>query len=195
MSRRLQEIIDFLQEIDKLKNVERQVNTSGGRPESSAEHTWHLCMGLWLLKDELGIPFNLERAFKMALVHDLVEIHAGDTFFFDDAAQAHKRAREEEAAIKLFAQLPVELSAELKSLWHEYEAKSSPEARVVGAIDKLMPVIQNILSEGSGWKKHNLNYDRIMQKKEQYLAGLSGLDIVWQITQDLMAEAKEKNYC
>ncbi len=191
----LPKIVGFIKEIEQLKNVERQVYTSGGRPESVAEHTWHLGMAIWLLQGELGIDFDLGRALKIALVHDLVEIYAGDTFFFDEAGQAEKHERERLAADRLCSQLPRELAAELLGLWEEYERRASAEAKVVKAVDQLMPVIQNILSEGSGWRKHNLTYDQILSKKKRYLENLGGIDVIWRITEELMAEAKLRNFC
>ncbi|MBI3305179.1 HD domain-containing protein [Candidatus Parcubacteria bacterium] len=193
MKRSTKQIVEFLKEIDKLKEVKRQVHTTSGRQENSAEHSWHLALAVWLLKDELGFRLNTAKAVELALVHDLVEIYAGDTYFFDTEGHRDKNAREQKALVRLARQLPKPLGRELRQLWNEYETKYSPEACTVKALDKILPVIQNIISGAREWKKGKLTYERIVAAKNNIWPRFpQKRDVLWDILEDLLAEAKAK---
>lgn len=193
MTKRTRKIIEFLKVADKLKSVERRVHTASGRPENSAEHSWHLALAVWLLQDTVPFKLNLERALKTALVHDLVEIYAGDTFFFDQKAKRGQKKRERRAANRLFSQLPNPLAKELRELWRGYESGKTPEAKIVKALDKIMAVMQNIITDGSGWKKHRISYADLQTHKIPAVGKYIGTNsALWGILEELLAEAKRK---
>jgi putative hydrolase of HD superfamily len=147
MENRTKITLDFIEEIEKLKHIKR-INTLSdkSRQESDAEHSWHLAMMVLLLKDELGVKFNVEKAIKIALVHDLVEIYAGDMWPADEKEKQEKKKREEKAAEKLFSQLPDNLQEEIKGYWLEYEGADTPESKVVKALDKITYPLHYALS-------------------------------------------------
>src|SRR3989338_7739397 len=136
-NKRLSQIIGFLREIEEFKTLYRKIILKDSRFESDAEHTWHMCMFALLLKDEMSSNLNLEKVFKLALIHDLPEIYAGDTYAFDEEGKKTKAEREEKAARELFSKLPEDLCKEMHELFVEYENLKSPEARFVKAIDKI----------------------------------------------------------
>lgn len=147
IGKRLLKILNFIEQIEKLKQVAR-INTlsNRSRQESDAEHSWHLAMIVLLLKDELGIKFNAEKAIKIALVHDLVEIYTGDMWPDGEQEQKEKLAREKLSAKKLFSKLPLDLKKEIKGYWDEYEEMKTEEARVVKALDKIVYPMHYALS-------------------------------------------------
>jgi len=151
----------FLLEADKLRRVERQTFLSdGSRHENSAEHSWHLALALLLFSDaarESGV--DLERAIQLALLHDLVEIHAGDTFVY--AEQEGRVERERQGARRLFSELPDEQNEEFQALWEEYEAKQTPEARFVAAFDRLCPMLLNFATDGRAWRAHGVSIEQV----------------------------------
>lgn len=193
MTKHTRKIIEFLKVADKLKAVKRRVHTAAGRPENSAEHSWHLALAVWLLKDELGFRFDVSRALEIALVHDLVEIYAGDTYFFDVAGRNDKDGRERRALARLVRQLPSHLSKELQQLWHGYETKHSLEARVVKALDQISPIIQILITSGGQWRKSKLTHERLTSAKRAVWPSFGRRrDVLWKLTEDLLAEAKTK---
>ncbi|MCB0384008.1 MAG: HD domain-containing protein [Bdellovibrionales bacterium] len=153
-----QKIMSFVKEVDRLKTVERQCQImNGGRRENSAEHSWHFALTAWLLGGYAHRDLNMERVVKMALIHDLVEIDAGDTFVYDHQAREEKKATEEAAAHRLFALLPADLEREFWELWREYEDQYTDEARFAQAIDRLLPILCNTETEGSAWRRHGIS--------------------------------------
>jgi putative hydrolase of HD superfamily len=138
-NKRLSTILNFIEEIEKLKHINR-INTlsNRSRQESDAEHSWHLAMIIMLLKDELGISFDVNKAIKIALVHDLVEIYTGDFWPSNEQEKQEKKEREEKSAKKLFSQLTDDLKTEIEGYWREYEEMISEEAKVVKAFDKII---------------------------------------------------------
>ena len=145
-----QKALNFLKLIDQYKNIFRLIYLDNKkRLENDAEHSWHLAMMVWIFAPFYETPVNLEKCIKMALMHDLVEIYAGDVHSFDEEGRKNKKLREDKAAIKLFAKLPQPLKTEFKQLWVEYEDKKTAEAIFTQAIDKLHPLLQNTLVNGS----------------------------------------------
>lgn len=184
----------FLLEADKLRRVERQTYISdGSRRENSAEHSWHLALALLLFSDaarEAGV--DLERALQLALVHDLVEIYAGDTFVYaDEAAQTARVEREKLAAKRLFGELPDEQNREFEDLWEEYETKESPEARFVAAFDRMCPMLLNFASGGRSWRKHGVSIAQVRERILPDLAIVPGLQ-PW--AEALLEEAVELGF-
>lgn len=177
--KKLLKILEFIEEIEKLKHIKR-INTLSdcSRQESDAEHSWHLAMIVLLLKDELGEKFNLEKAIKIALVHDLVEIHTGDCWPSNKKEIQEKKAREEKAAKKLFSKLPNDLRKEIKSYWQEYEDAKTVEAKTVKALDKIVYPLHYALSETIVWHKQQSTnggrrvYGRPYVKHNPVLAGI-----------------------
>lgn len=147
MNQKVKTILDFIEEIEKLKHIKR-INTLSdrSRQESDAEHSWHLAMIVLLLKNELGVEFDVEKAIKLALVHDLVEIYTGDMWPADEKEKQEKKEREEKAAEKLFSQLPDVLREEIAGYWIEYEVAKTPEAKIVKALDKIVYPLHYALS-------------------------------------------------
>ncbi len=187
---RIDILLDFLKEIEKLKLIERRVFVSNkSRFENSAEHSWHLAMFIILFEMDLPKDLNFNKMLKMALIHDLVEIYAGDTFFFDEEHKKSKKEREKKAAKKLFGKLPEDLKKELNTLFYEHEEAKSKEAKMVRSFDQLQPMIQNILSDGYSWTLHKITAEDVERHKNNYMAHN---EKVMQIYKKLFREAKKK---
>lgn len=152
MADRLDSILDFLVLVDRFKTVERRAFLGGGaRRENSAEHSWHMALVAMVLARETGFSGDLARVLSMVLVHDLVEIYAGDAFAYDAAARAAAVEKEQAAAKKLFGMLPPDLGAEFDLLWREFEARETQEAKFAFACDRVQGFLQAYLSDGSSW--------------------------------------------
>lgn len=168
---RLDRQLVFILEIDRLKTVlRRTVLLDRSRRENSAEHSWHIALMAVLLEEhaaERGL--ELLRVVKMLLVHDLVEIDAGDTFVYDVAAQAGKLERERRAAERLFGLLPADQGTELRALWDEFEARTTPEARYAAALDRLQPLLHNLETEGHTWRQHGVHRDQVVERNRHLL--------------------------
>lgn len=173
--------LDFFLEIDRLKGVERRNwLADGSRRENTAEHSWHLGMAVAIFAPFATEPFDLAVAMTMALLHDIVEIDAGDTFAYDDgaAAAASKREREEAGADRLFGLLPAATGQRFREMWEEYERGDTPEARFVMAVDRLAPVMLNLAEGGSSWREHGITADRVIARNGPHIdLALPG---VWQ---------------
>ncbi|MBI2112370.1 DUF1653 domain-containing protein [Candidatus Woesearchaeota archaeon] len=187
---RIRQSFSFLKEIEKLKYVERAIMLSGHeRFENTAEHTWHMAMIVLVLRD-LYPQADVERMLKMTLVHDLVEIYAGDTPLYDDAGRMNKKEREEEAARKLFSQLPSDLEAVFHQLFAEFEDQMTEESKIVRGCDELQAVMQNILSEGKTWKDKRLDHSWLLSRSRKKM----GDDPIFQQLCDyLFQEIKDRN--
>lgn len=145
--------IQFVITIDEMKNIlRRNLLADGSRRENDAEHSWHLAMMAMILEEYSADKVDIGRVLKIALVHDLVEVYAGDTFAYDTKGYEDKEEREIQAAEKLFGMLDPAQGAEIRALWDEFEAKSTPEAVYANAIDRLQPLILNYLTDGHTWK-------------------------------------------
>ena len=161
---RLEQQLTFLLELDKAKTVlRRSYLTDGSRLENDAEHMWHLAMFVLVLAEHADPPIDVTKVLKMVLVHDIVEIDAGDVFVYDVAARAGKEAAERAAADRLYGLLPPDQGAELRALWEEFEAKETAEARFAGAVDRLQPLLLNLTTEGRSWQEHGITADRVLE--------------------------------
>ncbi|MEG2234338.1 MAG: HD domain-containing protein, partial [Oscillospiraceae bacterium] len=147
---RFEKQLRFIVEIDKMKNIFRKtLIIDGTRRENDAEHSWHIAVMAILLSEYCkDKSVDIMRAVKMALVHDLIEIYAGDTFAYDEAGNSTKEERERDAADRLYALLPQEQGAELRALWEEFDAEITPDARYAAAMDHLQPFIHNYMTDG-----------------------------------------------
>lgn len=169
---RFQKQLDFILEADKEKNILRQTHLSGhGRRENDAEHAWHMAIMIYLLKEYANEEFDAAKAMMMALIHDIVEIDAGDTYAYDAAGLETQKEREELAAERIFGMLPEEQKAELKGLFEEFEACETPEARFARAMDNFQPLLLNNSNNGSDWKEHGVCKSRVMGRHKSTRLG------------------------
>lgn len=185
---RLQRQIAFAVEIDKLKSVERRTwLTDRSRREDSAGHSWHFALMCVLLAEHAAEPgLDLAHAVKMALVHDLVEIDAGDTFVYDEQGTADKPDRERAAADRLFGILPADQAAEFRALWDEYEERRTPEARYAAALDRLQPILNNYHTGGAAWQEHGITAGQVIARNRHMAEGAPRL---WEYAQGLIRDA------
>jgi 5'-deoxynucleotidase YfbR-like HD superfamily hydrolase len=176
MDERLSAQLAFLLEADRLKQIERQSLITGSRRrENTAEHSWHLALFALVLGEHADDDIDLSRVVAMVVLHDLVEIDAGDTYAYDDAGYATKVAREQEAADRLFGLLPDDQGAYLRGLWEEYEAAQTPDARFANALDRLQPVLLNHATDGETWAAHGVTADRVRARSSVIAQGSAGL--------------------
>jgi len=163
---RLDEQIRFITEIGRLKGVLRQTMLAGpGRRENSAEHSWHLAVMALALAEHAPPGTDIARVTAMVLVHDLVEIDAGDLFVYADAAQqARQEEAERAAADRIFALLPEDQAGRLRGLWDEFEERRTPEARFARALDRLQPMLENLKAGGGTWREHGITADQVLAK-------------------------------
>jgi putative hydrolase of HD superfamily len=162
----LERQIRFVLEADRLKSVTRQTTiTDGSRRENSAEHSWHLALMAVTLAEHAPPGTDLGRVGAMLLLHDLVEIDAGDLFLYADAAaQARQEEAERAAAMRIFAILPEPRGSELRALWEEFEERRTPEARFARALDRLQPMLLNLTSGGGTWREHGITLGQVLPK-------------------------------
>ena len=173
---RLAKQIAFLVEADKLKNVlRRTLVTSGARRENSAEHSWHLALCAVVLAEYAAEPVDLLHAMKMLVVHDLVEIDAGDTFAFDAAGNTNKLERERAAAERIFGRLPRDLARQLRALWEEFEAHVTLEARFAHAVDRIQPFLQNLHTQGGTWRLYRPTRAQVLERMDPVRTALPAL--------------------
>jgi putative hydrolase of HD superfamily len=174
---RLVRQIEFIAECDKLKEIFRQTfNTRSRRAENDAEHSWHLCLCVIVLAEHANAPrLDVLRVLKMVIVHDLVEIDAGDTFGYDTVGQVDQHARECVAADRIFGMLPEDQAHEFRALWDEFEAQQSPEAKFALAVDRFQPVLLNCRTDGGGWKRHGVTQDRVVARNSKIAEGSAEL--------------------
>jgi len=190
---RLSRQIGFVREIDKLKAVFRQTwLLDGSRKENDAEHSWHLATMAMLLGEHAAEPgIDVARVVRMTLVHDLVEIDAGDTFVYDEAGARDKARREQAAADRLFALLPPDQAAEMRALWEEFEARQTPEARFAAALDRLQPLLHNYYTQGAAWREHGVKLAQVLDRNRHMAEGAPRL---WAFAERLIRDAVEKGY-
>lgn len=192
ISERLSRQLEFVAEIDKMKTVLRQtLLMDKSRRETDAEHSWHFAVMAMLLAEYAAEGINIDRVIKMALLHDLVEIYAGDTFAYDVAGNLDKEDRECAAADRLFAMLPSEQAVEYRSLWEEFDAMQSPDARYASAIDRLQPFISNFHTQGHTWKQHNVTKAQVLTRMEPVREAAPAL---WQFVLAVIEDSIEKGY-
>lgn len=191
-SDRLSQQIHFIVQVDKLKHVLRQSYLiHAERRENSAEHSWHLAIAAMLLADYANAPLDLLRVLKMLLIHDIIEIDAGDTYCFDHQSLVDKAARERQAASRLFGLLPDDQASELRELWKEFDVAQTPEARFAVAIDRLMPLLHNFYTAGKSWQMHGITRDREIERNACMRDGAVPL---WEFAQTLIQDAVAKGY-
>lgn len=158
MTQRLDQQIAFLNEADKLKSILRATTLcDGSRAENSGEHSWHLTLYALVLADQAGADVDISRVIKMLILHDLVEIDAGDNPIFDDIDAEAMALAEQKAADRIFGMLPDDLNTDLRAVWEEFEAAQTPDAQFAKSLDRFQPPMQNLASGGGSWTDYNVD--------------------------------------
>src|SRR5688572_6162224 len=185
---RLSKQLQFIIELDKLKSVYRRTYLiDADRRENSAEHSWHLGLLAMVLSEYSNEPVDTCKVVKMVLIHDVVEIDAGDTYIYD--AQGNKLERERIAAERIFGMLPSDQAEEFRNLWEEFESRATPEARFASALDRFIPQLHNFHTEGRSWREHGITAELILARNAEISYGSETL---WHWTQVLIDDAITK---
>ena len=181
--------ISFIKEIDKLKYILRKTKLlNSDRNENDAEHSWHLAMMTIVLAEHANTPVDILKVLKMVLIHDIVEIDAGDTFIYD-SVKSHNNADEERlAANRIFGLLPATQAAQFIAIWEEFEEGKTSEAKFARSMDRLEPLLQNYSNNGGTWAEFNVGYDKVYDKKK--IIG-EGSATIWNYAEQLIHEAVE----
>ena len=186
MDERLKQQLGFALEIDKEKNVFRQTHLSGhGRNENDAEHAWHMAIMAYLLREYSNEPIDIGKVMLMCLIHDIVEIDAGDTYAYDSEAKETQKAREEAAKERIFSLLPDDQREEFSELFEEFEERKTSEARFARAMDNLQPLILNNSNGGSDWREHGVRASQVYNRQEETKPGSERL---YEITDKIIQE-------
>ncbi len=189
---RLHQQLQFIVEIDKLKTVlRRSYLIEAERRENSAEHSWHVAVMAMLLLEHAEEPVNVCRVLKMLLIHDIVEIDAGDTFCYDEEGALDKAERERQAAHRIFGLLPEDQADELRRLWDEFEARVTPEAKFAAALDRLMPLLHNYHTGGKSWREHGITREQVLVHNAHIGDISEGL---WQFVKGIIEDAVVQGY-
>ncbi len=179
--------IAFIKEVDKLKYILRKTKLfNSDRNENDAEHSWHLSLMALVLAGHANAPVDLLRVIKMLLIHDIVEIDAGDTFIYDTQKSHDNTVEERAAANRIFGLLPDHQAAELIAVWEEFEAGQTAEAKFARAMDRLEPLLQNTSNNGGTWAEFGVSYDKVYTKKQVIQ---NGSDTIWQYAEQLLNES------
>lgn len=182
--------ISFIKEIDKLKYIQRKTSLfNSNRHENDAEHSWHLAMMALVMSEQSNEKVDLLKVIKMLLIHDIVEIDAGDTFLFD-TTKSHDNTEEELLAAKrIFGLLPEEQAKDLIAIWEEFEAAETAEAKFAKAMDRLAPMMQNDSNNGGTWKEFDVPYETVIEKKEKIK---EGSEAAWEYGKGLVDKFYQK---
>lgn len=189
---RLEKQIAFLTEVDKEKNIFRQTYLADGkRKENDAEHAWHLALAAVLLKEHMKEDVDLGRVMTMVLIHDLVEIDAGDTYAYDVEGAATKREREVKAADRIFGILPEDQGTYLRELWDEFEAYETAEAKYAHLLDNFQPLMLNDAADGKSWEEHGVHKSQVCRRNARIP---ETSEIVWEKMLEIMDKHIEKGH-
>ena len=193
MPERLDAQLEFILEAEKLKQIFRQTLLPGDeRRENDAEHSWHLSlMAILLIEHAREKDLDLLKVLKMLLIHDIVEIDAGDTFTYDEAANADKEEREQAAADRLFNLLPSEQAVELRALWDEFEARQTSEAKYAAALDRFQPLLLNFHTQGEAWRRHGVKKAQVIARNEHIAEGSPAL---WEYARKMIDGAVARGF-
>lgn len=182
--------IAFILEIDKEKKILRQTHLSGSEErENDAEHAWHLALMTYLLSDYANEKIDVFRTVMMVLVHDLVEIDAGDTYAYDEEAKTTEKERERHAADRIFGILPDDQGKAFRALWDEFEAYETPEARFAHVMDNFQPMLLNRANDGKDWERHGVSRGQVEKRNEKTH---TGSEEIWQYMKEIIEEYTEK---
>ena len=190
MEERLKRQLDFALEIDKEKNIFRQTHLSGhGRNENDAEHAWHMAIMAYLLKEYANETVDIAKVMLMCLIHDIVEIDAGDTYAYDEEALKTQKVREDAAKERIFSILPEEQKEELMALFDEFEEFATPESKFAHAMDNLQPLMLNNSNNGGDWRRHEVCAEQVYGRQNKTRLGSEKL---YEITKQIIEENIEK---
>jgi len=179
--------IEFIKEIDKLKYIQRRTRLfNSDRNENDAEHSWHLAMMAIILSQHSNAAVDVLKVVKMVLIHDIVEIDAGDTFIYDTVKNHVNTDDERLAAERIFGLLPKEQAEELIRIWEEFEAGETDEAKFAKSMDRLEPLLQNVSNNGGTWKEYNVDYKKVYEKKQVIRNGSVS---IWNYAENLIEES------
>lgn len=190
MDKRLKKQLEFILEIDKEKNILRQTHLSGhGRRENDAEHAWHMAIMAYLLKEYANEPVDIAKVMLMCLIHDIVEIDAGDTYAYDEEALKTQKVREDAAKERIFSILPEEQKEEFMALFDEFEEFATPESKFAHAMDNLQPLMLNNSNDGGDWRRHEVCAEQVYGRQNKTRLGSEKL---YEITKQIIEENIEK---
>ena len=182
MEERLKCQLDFALEIDKEKNIFRQTHLSGhGRNENDAEHAWHMAIMAYLLKEYANEPVDIAKVMLMCLIHDIVEIDAGDTYAYDEDAKKTQREREVKAADRIFGLLPEKQGKEFRALWEEFEAQETAESKFARTMDNIQPIMLNAATDGKAWEEHDVHIEQILNRNRNTS---KGSEAIWEYAKE-----------
>ena len=189
---RLTRQLQFIVEIDKMKTIIRHtLLMDGSRRENDAEHSWHIAILAMVLKEYAVKPINVDRVVKMCLVHDLIEVYAGDTYAYDDKGNSTKAQREAAAADKLFSILPDGQGDELRQLWEEFDAHETNDAKYALGMDRIQPILHNYITEGVTWHEGHVTSDKVLKRNE----GLKDIaPELWNVVEWIVNTSVERGY-
>lgn len=184
MNERLQKQMNFILEIDKEKNIFRQTHlTNHGRNENDAEHAWHMAIMSYLLKEHANAKIDIAKTMMMCLIHDIVEIDAGDTYAYDTESLKTQKAREDLAKERIYSILPDDQKAELIALFDEFEANETPEARFAHAMDNFQPLLLNNSNNGGDWKEHQVTAEKVYGRQSKTKLGS---EAIYEVTDQIL---------
>ncbi|WP_445709898.1 HD domain-containing protein [Flavobacterium sp.] len=182
--------IDFIKEIDKLKYIQRKTKLfNSDRHENDAEHSWHLAMMAIILAEHSDKQIDILKVLKMVLIHDIVEIDAGDIFIYDTSKNHVNTEEELIAAKRIFGLLPVEQAKEFIAIWEEFEEGSTDEAKFAKTMDRFEPLLQNVSNNGGTWTEFDVPYEKVYDKKK---AIKEGSELIWNYAENLINESVDK---
>ena len=187
---RLKQQLQFLLELDKQKEIGRQTYLAdGSRKEGDAEHAWHMAIMAFLLADYANEKIDVLKTIKMILMHDVVEIDAGDTYAYDTEGNKTKKLREEKAADRIYGMLPEDQRNECRALWDEFEAMETPEAKFANTLDKVQPMLLNDASKGKSWREHGIKKEQVLNRNARTK---EGSETLWEYVRQLIEENVKK---
>lgn len=182
--------VSFIKEIDKLKYIQRKTKLfNSDRPENDAEHSWHLAMMTIVLAEHSDKPIDILKVLKMVLIHDIVEIDAGDTFIYDTSKNHTNTEEELIAAKRIFGLLPKEQADEFIAIWKEFEDGITDEAKFAKSMDRFEPLLQNTSNNGGTWAEFNVPYQKVYDKKKEIKKGSA---VIWSYAENLINESVDK---
>lgn len=192
MKDRLKNQINFILEIDKLKNIYRQsLLLDGKRRENDAEHSWHIAIMALVLQEYSNFDVDILKVIKMLILHDIVEIDAGDVVIFDTQKRKEQANVEKDAANRIFGKLPIDQRKEFINLWNEFEELKTPESKYARVLDRLEPILLNYYSGGRAWKDANITKQQVIEINQIIEQGATEM---WEFVQELIDEATNKGY-
>ena len=189
----MQQVIDFILELDKLKAVTRKVRPLGlDRYENSAEHSWQIALMAASLAQYAESPVDINRVIAMLLVHDIGEIDAGDTMVFVEGGWEQRKAAELASVTRIFGILPDGQGAAFLALWQEFEDAATPESRFAHSVDRAMPVLLNLSNQGQSWRENNISYERVVRRVEPEVK--AGSPALWEYLRGRLEDARGKGF-